>query len=253
MKYYIYVSDAKLDMLYAQIPRRVVDRLATELTVDLQLLSISLKEKPSDENRYAKLKLVAGYIDKHLKVGTVDEPEAYFRGNLPMRWGPLGGYFGVKNPNLDDPLCWYGSDVCFEWDPAVQSAVYFGGFTAETVLGLGGSLHHVIGHYGDKPRVCTSSAPVLLALLGREPRDGVDPHLQDIGKPGGFPIPRFEIMSVVHTTAVMRGPQQRVEFLAKRLLERRIRDFPTPLQDIWPDKNQAHVLLGTPIYVALAD
>ena len=38
LRFYVYVSDAKVDMLLAQIPQGLMKRFAAELTIDLKLL-----------------------------------------------------------------------------------------------------------------------------------------------------------------------------------------------------------------------
>lgn len=81
----MYVSDTKVDMLYSQIPSSWRDKLAGELKIDLQLLSVSLKEDPRDENRFSKAALVADYIRQHLSVGSAHSPREYFTDTLPMR------------------------------------------------------------------------------------------------------------------------------------------------------------------------
>jgi len=69
MKYYIYISDAKVDMLYPQIPKPILKRIASSLNIDLKLfgaeLNIGAKSNSSDETRYAKVKLVSEYIEKN--------------------------------------------------------------------------------------------------------------------------------------------------------------------------------------------
>ncbi|MGZ6304382.1 MAG: DUF7019 family protein, partial [Ktedonobacteraceae bacterium] len=37
MKYYIYISDAKVDMLYPQIHKPILKRIASSLNIDLNL------------------------------------------------------------------------------------------------------------------------------------------------------------------------------------------------------------------------
>lgn len=39
MRYYLYLSDAKLDMLFEQIPQKLLPRLVTEAKVDLKVVS----------------------------------------------------------------------------------------------------------------------------------------------------------------------------------------------------------------------
>ena len=41
MRYYVYVSDSKVDMLYSQMPRGIRDRIAAELKIDLKVISAS--------------------------------------------------------------------------------------------------------------------------------------------------------------------------------------------------------------------
>src|SRR5258708_39832202 len=120
MKYYVYISDTKVDMLYPQIPKSLLKKIASNLSIDLKLLgaevNIGAKGSPSDETRYAKVKIVSEYIEKHLDVGTVDAPSTYVKGRLSMRQGTFK-----------------------------DQAAYFGGETTQTVLALCGSIKHIIG------------------------------------------------------------------------------------------------------------
>jgi len=88
MKYYIYISDTKVDMLYPQIPKSLLKKIASSLNIDLKLLgvevSVSGKSNPSDETRYTKVKIVSEYIEKHIDVGTIDAPSTYLKGTLSM-------------------------------------------------------------------------------------------------------------------------------------------------------------------------
>lgn len=79
------------------------------------MVSVSLKENQSGQTRSDKLNVVSNYINKHLDVGDVDHPRAFFKVTIPMRWEDLGRNF-----------------------------VYFTIITDQTVLGLGCSMHHII-------------------------------------------------------------------------------------------------------------
>ncbi|MCI0689871.1 MAG: hypothetical protein L0Y54_21920 [Sporichthyaceae bacterium] len=59
MKYYLYVSDRKVDMLFDQIPRRLRRRLAAEAKVDLKVASVTLTSAHDDHTRYSKLACLA--------------------------------------------------------------------------------------------------------------------------------------------------------------------------------------------------
>lgn len=83
MKYYVYISDTKVDMLYSQIPKKILDKIAVELGINLGIFSLTAKGKGNqEETRYEKLKLVVNYIENNMDVGTVDQPKAYFKGSI---------------------------------------------------------------------------------------------------------------------------------------------------------------------------
>ena len=117
-RFYLYLSDAKVDMLFGQIPQKFLERIEAELSLDLKVIGVKLSERPTEETRYSKLRVAERYIRSDLKVGTIDEPKEYFEGALPMRWGLLQG---------------------------AGSIAYFTAQTDETIVGLGGSATHLIG------------------------------------------------------------------------------------------------------------
>lgn len=217
MEYYIYVSDTKVDMLYDQIPTRLRDKLATELKIDLKVLSTTFSEQPAEATRFSKLKVVTEFIEKHKLAGTVDSPAAYFRGTMQMRWGP---------------------------HPLEQEMVYFGGMTDHTILGLIGSMKHIIGNQGDAFVHSFSGADALVAVLRMEQQM---PILESSSL----------LIEVYETTTYMEGPKQQLKFLAKRLADSN--DYLddeafTYTYAIHRDDNpEKRILLGSPIYVALAD
>lgn len=134
MKYYIYISDTKVDMLYPQIPKSILKKNASSLSIDLKFfgakLSLGIKNNQTDETRIAKVRIVSEYIEKHLDVGTIDAPSTYFKGNLPMRYTIFAD--------------------------STNQVVYFGGTTTHRIVGLGGSPEHLIGN---KPSA--SQGPVM--------------------------------------------------------------------------------------------
>jgi len=217
MKYYLYVSDAKVDMLYLQIDKSLLKKIAAELSVDLKLLGAgfgaTIKQNQSEETRYSKLKLVVKYIEKHLNVGWVDAPATYFKGSLPMGWGLLHGTTRY-DPNPQ---------------PQAPFAVYFGGSTERTAFGMVGSAHHLIGLRSDAPKsnihLYYTTNEMLKALS--EDRSLPSEELNELG---------FLIPEANHT---LGKPNQYLEFLAKTYL--------------YKNGDQQSYLLGSPIYVAFAD
>src|SRR6266566_4000879 len=122
---YVYVSARKVNKFYAQIPKPLLSRIVAKLTLDWQPFKLELRKRPVEEDLYFRLAVVLRHIDKETGIGTIDKPIRYFAGHTPLYWGPYGDYWA--KPGL----------------------VFFGGFTRATVLGLGGSVEHVIGA---KPR-----------------------------------------------------------------------------------------------------
>jgi hypothetical protein len=185
---YRYVSDTKVDMYAAQIPRGLRDKIAAELSINVQLVGVTLKQQPSDETRYSKLRLVVDYIEKNEPVGTVEKPQTYFKGTLPMRWGPIGA------PELD--------------------IAYFGAELPGLVVGLVGSRHHVIGGAGATAAISPSVDPIVLAAADVESwsmngdPDSVEKRIMPFGS----------ILGYVNTTLQDR-PSENLEFLAVKLLQ----------------------------------
>jgi hypothetical protein len=223
LKYYIYVSDTKVDQLYNQIPKKLLREIAAELTVDLKPagvgISATFKKEQAQETRFSKLKIVVQYLEKHMLVdiGWVDAPGVYFKGTLPMFWGPLPTWDNTK-------------------------VVYFGGSTQQTLLGLGGSAYHLIGQRGNatvgEP---SSDLPSLVAVLSKELQLKF-PNLDHF-------FDESAALDVIEVMAMRaKGTAQMLEFFAKRLAYDSGKLTPGRIQP-----RQKPVLFGTPIYVALAD
>ena len=220
LKYYIYASDSKVDMLFAQIPKELLSELAGELKVNLGVVSVSLKQDSPEETRYSKLAIVRQYIEKHAEVGTIDDPKDYFAATVIAKWGPLSGE-GVSS-----------------------EIVYFGGVTSHTVFGLGGSLSHVVGARSEGKTQLYSTAPYLLLALSQADPKVAEDVAKDVGLRRGPASQDFVMHAVRLATERLTGPEQRLEFLAKRLVEASSDD---------PRSAMRTTLLGSPIYVALAD
>ncbi|SDG65471.1 hypothetical protein SAMN05216553_11076 [Lentzea fradiae] len=127
-RYYLYLSDAKVDMLLSQ-----VDPDSTDVATD-------------------RLERVLEHLENRALIGTVDEPKQYVRGVMALRWDTL----------------------------AEDTAVYFGGRTDRTVVGLGGSpglvgvvdapgrLHRQVQQPGKPPVLALVQSP-LVEQIGQRP------------------------------------------------------------------------------------
>jgi hypothetical protein len=235
MKFYVYISDSKIDMLLPQVPHEVKKKVATEFGIDLKVLTAKrTAEAEPEDNRIKRLETVVRFIRQHENVGTVDESDDYIDDVLSMRWGPYG------------------------WDASgsVSGPVYFGGETEKTVFGLGGSSKHLVGDAGltgnvDHPHVHSHSlTPYLLAFLEKEQLASGGMDRQTYARDGQSTRDSLGYQQGLHAvflaTTQMSGPKQRLEFLAKRLLCGR-----KPLGI--PPQSVTHVLLGSPLYVAMAE
>ncbi|MEV6694832.1 SAVMC3_10250 family protein [Micromonospora sp. NPDC051196] len=214
IRYYVYVSDSKVDMLLAQVDPAFTRKRTTELSLNLTVLAGKrASETPEGGERTARLQRVVRYLEEHGDLGTVDEPGQFFWGLLPLRWGPF---------------------------PTEPTLVYFGGATERTVLGLGGSGNHVLGApaatASGMPRSLT---PSLLAGLRTDPEISA---LAEVITQEDEAQERDALTAVHRANEVMPGPHQNLEFVAKRLLH-----GPSPTTEGFD------VLLGTPLYVALVD
>jgi hypothetical protein len=171
----------------------------------------TIKKDQIEQTRYSRLQVVVKYIEKQKdrKIGTVDAPETFFKGTLPMHWGPL-----------------------------TEKIVYFAGSTEQTILGLGGSLHHVIGSNVGAGGVGGSSMPFEMMTSLIKGLRLQEPYTDE------FFDPEAALVTVESLFGDRRGPGQQLEFLATKYLS-----GPSQLAE---QGGPTQVLLGSPIYVALA-
>jgi hypothetical protein len=217
-RYYLYISDSKVDMLLPQIDPAFTRKRTSEVNLSLKIFGAKRGSESSvGTDRIVRLERVVRHLQDHGDLGSIDEPGSFFWGLLSLQWGTFAGEAG-------------------------SSLVYFGGRTKRTIVGLGGSSTHVLGAALDPPGhpvLARSLMPSLLEGLTTDPEIKIlldaangEPELAD----------RKALQAVHLATASLRGPAQRVEFVAKRLLH-----GPSPSHD------GMSVLLGSPLYVAVMD
>jgi uncharacterized protein DUF7019 len=224
LKYYLYVSKAKVDMLYDQVGSSGKQNKSLEWGFDLKAIKLKRKSATQEEpDSDDKLKAVIREIESLDLVGTVDEPKDYVKGTLPMRWGL---YRGAGRPDEEPPL------------------VYFGGRTSNTLFGLGGSSKHVIGNFGASSTGSRSVTPHLVAHLLQGlgvPQDGWN-TIRNLGDEFDYDT----CSAIALATDHLKGPEQILEFYAKTLWTGRFTD---PYSGT---KGMTDVVLGSPIFVSLA-
>jgi hypothetical protein len=218
VRFYTYVSEAKLDMLFGQIPPKMVSRLSAEAKVDLKVISLTVHKDRTEADMYGRLEIVEAYLDRIHEISWMTQPSAWFRGECDLR---MSGYGRAS----DAPVLMTGRE-------------------GSTVVVLIGSAHHLIGQ-----RVSPESATVghsMLPSLFRLVQQAVDDRL--VTAPDG--IPRREsaaekeqmLHQVVQLGRGLRGPGSPSDFLARRLLSGVVTDG---------QGEQLDVVVGTPLYVAL--
>jgi hypothetical protein len=217
VRYYVYASDAKIDMLYSQIPPKLLSRIVGELKLDLNLLSVSLRKRETDETLYSKLDVVEHYLQDEFEMGSVPHPATWFRGELPMRSGV--------------------------WSAGSDGLLYFSGLQDGVLVALIGSAHHQIGQSDPSAiHVNYSGLPALFAVLARD-----QPGASVANSHGFRSMPeddRSVIREVFDFSDALTGIRQPSEFLARRLLHGPVNEESGLVN---------HVLLGTPLYVALSE
>jgi hypothetical protein len=225
IKWYLYRSTTKLDMLYDQFVATsgpFSGNISLEIPGVKASLGTSKEEPPSDEER---LILVESELRKRDLVGTIMEPRDYFADEIPMRWGLFDDQ--GHRPLGEAPL------------------VFFGGIEKEEqiIVGLGGSSKHVVGHEGASSTYSRSTASAIVSwmLAG----------LADM-TPVGWGDPEGERQQVLAGIGIalhyLRPPTQRLRFLAKTLLAGTI-----PGHEHMTGFSAARGLLGTPIYVSMVN
>jgi hypothetical protein len=213
LKYYYYISDAKLEMLYEQIEVTQRRSISTSLRVSFAMAELSLAGSSAREaSRTAKLLIVCKYLDE-AGIGTVDRPAPLYRGDMLMKWGRFASVADkAANPEL----------------------VYFTGITENRLLiVLGGSAHHLLGEGQLKAasRAANSGIDHLMAALAiASIGDRVDGgEFRDY--PDAWPAEAQQVYREFDR------PLERLEFIAYRLTGKKAR-------------GDDGVLLGTPLYVA---
>jgi len=238
MKYYIYISDAKVDMLFPQVPHDIKKKVATEIGIDIKLLTAKRKvESETEENRISRLETVLSFIREYSNVGSVDEPDEYFGGSMPLR---------------------------FLYPVEVWSGIYLSGHTEKTMLGLSGSLKHMLGFGFPIPNDAMLPSNAVWILHWLKKLDVTKTSLEELFNPR-LNLPANEStkppsnldLKLVAGLESLRDDlgfsiYENVDFVAKRLSFQRA----TPRALGFQDEDHApfhQILLGSPLYLAKAD
>ncbi|MFJ4689647.1 DUF7019 family protein [Streptomyces sp. NPDC088789] len=213
MRYYLYVSRAKVDMLFGQIPQKLLPRLVTEARADLKVLSVSVQQPREEPTLYDRLNVVETHLDREYDIGWMTEPAQWFRGESGLRTSVTG--------RPDSPVLM----TCVD---------------ENVVVALIGSSHHIVGREeppAELGRVGHSWLPALHELLeeSRADRGTLDAEALDA---------EGTVRDVLDFTQHATGPATWCEFLARQLLRGRATG---------PDGRERDVVVATPLFVAMSD
>jgi hypothetical protein len=232
LRYFIYVSDSKLEMLFEQIRPSILKRISAEIKVDLKVAGVTLqKSEERSPVRMARLRIVERYIEKYHQVGSVQDPGGeYFRGRMNMRWGRLS--------------LWANTPVL--------PVVFFRGELESRTVMLAGSTRHLLGEPPEANAAAFSALPDIISALNDYLPDEVPQQFFDSRE---WANSRREVGDWVVNRAAMvtiypeQMPRQELEFLAIPLHE-----GPIDLINSWDrTKDQhSHGILATPLYVTMA-
>ena len=228
IRYYLYVSDLKVDMLFEQV--FTLGKRTRRGKVSLKAGPVNGSRETETEDREPdrddKLRAVEDALASKNLVGTPQEPKEYFRGILPMRWGLYDDH--DTRPDGYPPL------------------VYFGGLdpTAPLIVGLGGSSVHVHGFQGATSTHSRSATPTLVEWLlsGISDDDGNLSALRQKARVLGDGMLYEAIGIALH---YLRPPTQQLEFLAKTISVGTLHG----LEHMTGLAAETKIVLGTPLYV----
>jgi uncharacterized protein DUF7019 len=220
MRYYMYISNAKVDMLFPQVPGAIQQKIATKFGFDLKFLQGSFgTERSSFDSLVARLEAVEQHLMAGDDVGSPGDLTPWLQGVVDSRFLDIG-----------------------------DGALLFLVDSTSSVLGLGGSAKHLVGATAGTP---TSIAHSFLHSLTRQLTFLTEKAPQHLLSGDEEWLRRYVALGVYQKfdawISVMNwarlhptSPVQRIRFLAKRLVTQFAGDG-------------TGFTLATPLFVAMAD
>lgn len=188
MRYYVYISDSKLEMLYEQVPAGKREEIAGELSINLGLISTKFSSEKVKNARHQKIEIVQKYLGK--RVGCLDKKASYVHGKATVAWGPFGDY---------------------------PEVVYFGGYSDGWHIGLVGSYSNCVGAKGVSSPAGYSLSWYLIDLLSR--RKCLPPlGYRRISNFSPKEITEAACRGVVEANTCSIRPSVEIEFLARTIV-----------------------------------
>jgi hypothetical protein len=155
LRYFVYLSDSKLQMFLEQMGEPARRSIAAELKLDLKLISLTLTSPGVDRSQYApsrsaKLSVVERYLSRDHSIGDLSSSRGYIAASVEMDWKPC-----------DD-----------------NETILFCGYKDKLLVVLNGSVGHLFGHPATPGQV--GSYPYTLRAAVRR-GSAVDDLAADLG------------------------------------------------------------------------
>jgi len=230
MKYYVYLSDSKLEMLHDQLAHSTDEVREASLGFDVKVLKGELKtgRKPS-ATKYTRLESVLEALQSSDEVGNVWSRKPYIYGQLPMVWASFGFHR-------------------FAEDDKKAPITFWGYMDDHIAVGLAGSDYHVLGQTRpDGYAHSHSGTHAITSWLIKHVADTPDSTTEETPPLFRRPFRDDDSNCIYLAVSQIKGTSHRFEFVAKVLNRSRTFD---PYES--PDRT-VNVLLATPIYVAQLD
>lgn len=192
MKYYLYRSAPKIDMLWEQIDAKAVEKYSAELKINFGLVSGGVKSQPSDKNLHARLDIVLRHLENENMLGELGSPSTFVQSTLAMTW----------------------NEIDFNRGQSDQRIVLFSGVDSASgvLVGLVGSAAHVTGMDNLEP-----------ATLGYAQPSFWNRVVDQLATPDEYELKEnlYDLDNMIDYQARRRKdgpPKQQLEFAAKTYL-----------------------------------
>lgn len=231
MKYYVYVSKNKIDMLFQQTAAATKATREATIGFDVKVLKGSIKEGSGvPVASQAQLRTILDELESHALVGEIHEEKPYIRGTLKMMWGGYGMDFGD-----DCPITFWGCS------------------TDQIALGMAGSSYHLLGEQRNGRAHSHSLTYAIVEWFkqnldepfSRKKED--DPRLAEQARDQARGLADYDIANATYlAVSQMRGQETTFDFVAKVLHRSK-----------WPDgfrtAGYQTIIIATPLYVSMED
>lgn len=194
MRYYHYISAAKLEMLYEQISPEARERFAVDLGINIGIISANFRSEKVENAQHQKIQILERYLGR--RVGTLIDPKPYIADTVVAAWGPFEDY---------------------------ENIVYFGGYENGMHFGLMGSFSNCVGAPNALPSGYSLERYIVHTLARRKLLPPRTPTSSCKGTPTAEANEKaFE--GVVMANQCSIEPKTKVRFLARTVLARQCQD-----------------------------